>query len=46
VVTQPELAKELDRRGEATARAAGSTLSKEFTAKVEKLVNDYRAKKK
>jgi TRAP-type C4-dicarboxylate transport system substrate-binding protein len=46
VPTPPELAKELDRRGEATARAAGSTMSKDFQAKVEKLVNDYRAKKK
>jgi TRAP-type C4-dicarboxylate transport system substrate-binding protein len=46
VETPPALAKELERRGEAVARAAGQNLSKDFTTRVEKLVNDYRAKRK
>jgi len=46
VPTPPELQKELDRRGEAVARAAGQKLSKEFQDRVQKLVDNYRAKKK
>lgn len=46
VPTPVELQKELDRRGEAVARAAGEKLSKEFQDQVNKLVMDYRAKKK
>ncbi|HEY7955702.1 MAG TPA: TRAP transporter substrate-binding protein DctP [Polyangia bacterium] len=44
VSTPPELGRELDRRGEAVARAAGSQLDKNFQAKVQKVVEDLRAK--
>jgi TRAP-type C4-dicarboxylate transport system substrate-binding protein len=39
-----DLQKELERRGEAVARAAGASMSKEFQEKVEKLVQALRKK--
>jgi TRAP-type transport system periplasmic protein len=42
----PELKKELEKAGETVARANAGGVSKDFQAKVQKLVDDYRAKKK
>jgi TRAP-type C4-dicarboxylate transport system substrate-binding protein len=44
VPTPPELAKELQKRGEGVAEAEGKNYSAEFQSQVRKLVEDYRAK--
>jgi TRAP-type C4-dicarboxylate transport system substrate-binding protein len=44
VTTPPELEKELQKRGDSVAVAAGAAFSPEFQNKVKKLVDDYRAK--
>lgn len=45
VPVPPGLQKELDKRGEAVARAAGAGFSKDFQARVEKIVQELRAKR-